>query len=254
MRTFEVLYEKGVSSDGEFFEEIIEKCYRHILRVGAEAVDAGANWGRHTIPMADSVGKNGRVFAIEPLPQLAERLGEICPANVTVINAAIGNVSREKVDFHYVKDRDGLSALVSPVKNPWMAPEVAKSIEIITVSQRTLDDLVPSACNIRLVKMDLEGGEFHALQGAKDVILRDRPFLIFEHGDEYSASLYNFTPEQFFNLFLEHGYITFDLFGREFRREHWHDQGYPWYLMAVSKSSLDEDYIRTTHPQILQSL
>jgi hypothetical protein len=50
---------------------------------------------------------------------------------------------------------------------------------------------------VRFVKMDLEGGEFHALQGATS-ILRDRPLVILENGRESAANLYRYTSEHWF--------------------------------------------------------
>jgi len=256
MTTFFDLYKKGEASGGEFFEQIIEKTYRHVLKNAMRAIDCGASVGRHTIPMSECVGPSGQVFAIEPIPQLAQKLKKLCPTNVEIISAALGNVSRDDVDFFYVKHGvgHGLSALENPDKHPAMQSEWANSIEVIQVPQCTLDELVPVSHKIRFIKMDLEGGEFNALEGARKTILRDRPFIIFENGSQYSATTYHYNPEQFFDLFFEYRYLLFDLFGRQFTRDQWNQPGYPWYLIAVSKFSTDEKYMRESHSDIVQAM
>jgi FkbM family methyltransferase len=250
---FDELYQRGCADQfGAFFEQIIETCYRNILREGMHAVDCGANRGRHTVPMSQAVGETGKVFSIEAIPEVARELAGYCGKNVQVINAAVGAENIDKVNFHYVRGNDGLSGLNNPLRHPSMTPEIAGSTATIQVRQEKLDDLLPSAPwpfrkRIRFIKMDLEGGEFNALRGAARTMSRDRPMIIFENAGGYSANLYNYTAEQFFEFFASLGYSVFDLFGREIGLRQWNEPGYPWYSIAVSRSSLDERYVRERH-------
>jgi hypothetical protein len=130
--------------------------------------------------------------------------------------------------------------------------EKIDSIKVIQVRQCILDEAVWGFT--RFIKMDLEGGEFNALQGARRLIMRDRPFILFETSFDYSATTYKYKREQMFDLFFKHQYLLFDLFGRQFSHDQWEQPGCPWYLMAVSEFSSDEKYIRESHSHIVQSL
>lgn len=50
------------------YERMLERFYCQVLQNGDIAVDVGAHIGRHTFPMASSIGTRGLVYAFEPLP------------------------------------------------------------------------------------------------------------------------------------------------------------------------------------------
>jgi hypothetical protein len=78
--------------------------------------------------------------------------------------------------------------------------DLVSTVDVIDVPVATLDSLLADRRQrVRFVKMDLEGGEFHALQGATS-ILCDRPMVIFENGRERSANLYGYTSNDWFSL------------------------------------------------------
>ena len=43
-----------------------------------------------------------------------------------------------------------------------------------------LDSIIPNDCKISLIHLDLEGYEFEALKGAKEIIERDKPIIVLE--------------------------------------------------------------------------
>lgn len=50
----------------------------------------------------------------------------------------------------------------------------------VQVKMVRLDSIIPKDCKISLIHLDIEGYEFHALRGAKDIIERDRPIIVLE--------------------------------------------------------------------------
>src|SRR6516162_3358285 len=58
---------------------------------GDWVVDVGANVGHYTIRLSQLVGKSGRVFAFEPVPEnfelLVSNVSTVCVQNVTLFNA-----------------------------------------------------------------------------------------------------------------------------------------------------------------------
>jgi hypothetical protein len=106
---------------------------------------------------------------------------------------------------------------------------------------------------VRFVKMDLEGGEFHALLGTTS-ILHDRPLVIFENGLENAANLYGYASEDWFSLFERVDFAVFDLFGRPFCRDYWHAGGMPWYFIAAARGSPDERFVQRRAPNLVRRL
>ena len=55
-----------------------QRVYAAVVRPGDTVVDAGANWGVHTLYLAKLTGATGRVHAFEPHPQVVEELRWQC--------------------------------------------------------------------------------------------------------------------------------------------------------------------------------
>ena len=238
---------------GDFFEEIINDLYSLRLTRGASAVDGGAAWGVHTIPMSTLVGPDGRVFAIEALPDLAEKLARHLDDNgfhnVSVIPKAISNYVGN-ARFTWVQGSPGYSGL----QRRELPSGLETSVTEIDVPVATLGDILANRqAPVRFIKLDLEGGEFHALQGAVDVLQKDRPLIVFEHS-HHSAQGYGYAKDEWFDLFDCLHYEIFDLFGREFQRFDWHSSGRPWYLIAASAGSDDAAFIRTHYQSRIHDL
>jgi len=234
------------SKVGDFLEDVIERTYQHILREGHVAIDGGASYGRHTVPMADLVGAHGRVIAFEPLPGTAEYLSRIVPRQVSVRNKAVSNFVG-KADYFRVHGNEWISGL--------RIDHSKLDAERIMVPVTTLDkETARLRRRVRVIKLDLEGGEYHALQGARRLIERDSPFIILECGGpadrsrQEQAERYGYCSDDFFALFASHDYTLFDIFGRHFTPNLWASyDGRPWNLMAVKKDTYDEEYILGQH-------
>jgi FkbM family methyltransferase len=238
---------------GEFYEQIIRAIYTAILQPGDLAIDCGAHHGLHTIPMSDLVGSSGRVLAIEAIPELAERLALRAKGNghtnIEVVPEAIG--SREgRATFSLVKDEPGYSGLRLRDDLP---SGLETSVATIEVTVTTLDGLLANSRHrVRLVKMDLEGGEYHALQGAASMLKDHRPLVILEHGGEHAAKWYGYTRDDWFALFERADLVVFDLFGRPLLPEHWRFN-IPWYCIAAARGSDDEKFVRSDLRELIRT-
>jgi FkbM family methyltransferase len=215
-------------ADGHFFESVIQGIYECYVRPGEVVVDAGANRGRHTFPLCTAVGTEGRVYAVEPVPVLAQGLKSAQSqfSQLTVIEGALTNFSGT-TEFHHVKNSDYFSG-ISRCSYPFR-PE----IEVLTVPAKRLDEVVPQNDVVAFVKMDLEGGEFAALQGARRILERDRPLVVFEHTGLYRSVYYSYAVLDLEKFWSELDYWLVDLFGRPVsgkRLEQWP----VWYLVAAS--------------------
>jgi FkbM family methyltransferase len=215
------------------FESLIEACYSGVLKAGDAAVDGGAHIGMHTLPMARLVGESGKVFAFEPIHPLAATIanGAASMPQVSVIEAALSN-KVGSTRFQYFTEEPWYSSIAE------RSFENKKIVETITVSQFILDELADQP--IRFIKLDLESGEFHALQGATELLRRQQPVIALECGRSDSAKAAGYSKADYFQLFEELGYRLLDLFGRpftesDFARPH-DDKFVPHYLVGITEN------------------
>jgi FkbM family methyltransferase len=140
----------------------------HYLRPGDAVIDVGANIGSYTLLAAKLVGAAGRVDAFEPAPRTAARLRENLALNgfswVVVHEAAAG------AEIHTVRFVDALGA----TSHIAVASEAGAGIEVPMVR---LDDLLGER-RYALAKLDIEGAELAAFQGAERMLFDGNPPLI----------------------------------------------------------------------------
>ncbi len=157
---------------GEFSEGEVA-LFRQVLRPGDVVVEAGANFGAHTIAMAQMVGATGCIFAFEP-----QRLVyQVMVANVAI--NSLGNVMTVQA---------GLGAHPGVVKVPILNPTKGLNFGSFSIGMfdtgedvpvKTIDSLDLNRC--RLIKVDVEGMECAVLEGARSTIERLRPILYVEN-------------------------------------------------------------------------
>ena len=109
----------------------------------------------------------------------------------------------------------------------------------------TLDRLVPERDSVSFMKMDLEGGEFAALRGARRILERDKPLIVFEHGGDAIARYNGYQAGDFFDFWSAKGYALFDVFGRPQDRAAFADHQV-WCLIAVAEPA-GQRLVRNIH-------
>lgn len=240
---FKTWFDLGINRDigiGNFFEDIISMIYTNILNPGDLAIDGGANRGRHTYPIASLVGQTGLVIAIEAIPSLANELSK-SSNNIHVVNKALSN-KIGITEFAYLKTGDGLSGIKERMH---LNEFINGDVEILTMAMTTIDNeyiKLDTDKKVRFIKLDLEGGEYHALLGSEYVMKHHNPLIVFENGRQESADLYEYNTSSWFSLFEKNNYAVYDLFGRKFTPSDWDKYGIPWYFIACSTSN-DIDFV-----------
>ena len=143
------------------------------LTHGDWALDIGANVGHYAMRMAQLVGPNGRVIAVEPIPDtfalLAENVRHFGHTNVSLLNCAASDET-SGVGMEIPKWTDGLD-------NYYQAHVVAGTTAT-TILALPMDAL--ALPQLALVKIDAEGHELPVLRGMRDLLRRHRPALIVE--------------------------------------------------------------------------
>jgi FkbM family methyltransferase len=161
------------------------------VRPGDVCIDIGAYEGEILKLMIDAA-PDTRHYAFEPIPGQFDRLKASFGAQANIMPFALGN-STGGTTFHFVESNPTYSGLR---RRQYKGEE---QVRLIPVEVRRLDDIIPDDVRIRLIKIDVEGGELDVLRGGLETLRRSHPTLIFEHGiggsDNYGA-----TPEQLYDL------------------------------------------------------
>lgn len=221
----------GYCADGAFYQRIIHNIVQCFIEPGHVTVDAGAHSGQYTFALCEKVGSAGRVYAIEPITSLARQLKAESLPQLHVIEAAITNF-RGQANFYHWKQAETSSSLV-----PRRCLE--SDVDVLHVTTETLDTIIPESETVRFIKLDIEGAEFDALQGARRILERDRPLVIFEHGSIASASRYNYDISDFMTFWDDLGYVVVDLFGRPRSGLRFQDNSVCYLVAGADKESLE---------------
>jgi FkbM family methyltransferase len=157
------------------YEHEKRRAFESEIFAGGTVFDVGAHVGFYTLLASKLAGPEGRVVAFEPVPRnllfLREHLRLNRVKNVEVVEAAAssrsGSVSFDLGPTHTMGAVTGSGGLV--------------------VRSVALDDFVESgtAPAPDVIKMDIEGEELRALEGARRLLERSRPTVFLAtHGAE----------------------------------------------------------------------
>jgi FkbM family methyltransferase len=192
---------------------MIDTFYKKIDLKGSQVIDIGAHTGRHSIPLAAMVGSAGLVYCFEPVPVIRRVLCEnIYLAglhNVVVYPFALSDKSGLS-NFKYVHNLPQESGL----KNRHAYNGDPGEIEDIKVHMFKLDEVMSISVRekVRLIKIDVQGGELDVIRGAKNLIYASKPIVTFECG---AASFLSYTsdPSEIYLTLSSFGYEIYSILG-----------------------------------------
>jgi FkbM family methyltransferase len=145
-----------------------------LVSEGDTAVDAGANIGCFTVPLARKVGKTGVVHAFEPQRRVFQMLtGNVAMndlANVhthwAAVGAAKGEIGIADFDLEIANNFGGFS-----LREEYESPKITRPM-------MALDDLTFD--RLRLIKIDVEGFERDVLDGMERTTRIHHPVIYME--------------------------------------------------------------------------
>lgn len=192
-------------SQNEIYDINTSNLLAKYIRPSDNCVDVGCHAGE----IMDELLKhspNGQHYGFEPLPLFYDYIQQRYARNprITLHRCALSHTEGE-TEFVHIIDNPGYSGILQRhLKN------AGDRVERITVQLRKLDDLIPADVPIRLIKIDVEGAEYGVLLGAKKLIGRDKPYVLFEYG-RGAAEVYGTLPSHIFAFFDDLGYNLFPL-------------------------------------------
>ena len=168
---------KEIFVSGLYERSLLSKLKEHFAldKKGGSIIDVGANIGNHSVYFSKICKK---VLSIEPNPACyflikANLLANSCE-NVTVLNKAVSDtIGTANLCFDYLHTGGG-SILPSGKK---------VETETIQVETVTLDSLMGEVEKISCLKIDAEGHEVNIINGARNLLTRDKPLVVFEAHD-----------------------------------------------------------------------
>lgn len=185
---------------GKLFDENIVQCASEYIRSGTTVVDVGANFGQMTLQFARLAGETGRVIAIEADDYvhhiLRKNLEVNGVRNVTTVNKAAHVTAGLEVFF---PDQDFVRFQTYGSYGLDPNARSGRSVQTITVDSLNIDTPVS------FMKVDVQGSDLFAMQGAKQTILRHRMPIIFEYEEQFQKE-FGTTFQDYVDFVLGVGY------------------------------------------------
>ncbi len=165
---------------------------KRVLKADSYTVDVGCHKGE-MLEQFIKLAPQGNHIGFEPIPEMYEELkNKFANNRVQILPYALAD-KEGKAEFNYVKNAPAYSGLKKrdyAIGNP--------EIQKIEVELRTLDQLIPNS-KVDFIKIDVEGAEMGVLRGAKNVILKNKPVIIFECGLG-ASEFYGTKPEEVYQF------------------------------------------------------
>jgi FkbM family methyltransferase len=151
-----------------------------LLPYGGCALDLGANFGMYTRFLSETVGPEGRVHAVEPVPEsfavLQSNVQRLRLGNVTVHNLAVSDAERVVTMSVPKYDRGGENLYEARV-----CESTAIDVDrVLHVPADRLDNIFGRLGRIDFVKCDVEAHELNVVRGAAEVLRVHRPAWLME--------------------------------------------------------------------------
>lgn len=156
--------------------------FRHFMpKSGGVVFDVGGELGFETEQFSKIIGKSGKVYVFECFPSHIERLKRIAHINknVVVVEKACWN-SKKEIVFYQGHTPGSNTAL--PDARGQAGQKLANDNKCkLVVQADTLDSLWSELTNrieVDFLKMDIEGAEIEALEGARELLMHTRKVVI----------------------------------------------------------------------------
>ena len=178
-----------------------------LLRRGDIAIDIGANLGYYTRPMADIVGAEGRVYAVEPVPVIFSVLERNVRGrgNVSLMNYALGE---EDGTIEMANDSVAEAGYFGTGRNFVSEGKLSMQAIRFSAQMRRGSELFGVLERVDFIKCDIEGYERVVIPQLRPIIERHHPTVLIETDGQ--------TREQIIEIFSAMGYKAYMLMdGRE---------------------------------------
>mgnify|MGYP001396682479 FL=1 len=186
------------------YDKQTKRIMQIVLEDESTFIDVGSHKGE-VLELALKISKKGKHFAFEPIPYLFYKLNDKYGSKCEVLNYGLSDQKKQS-SFQHVTTNPAYSGIK---KRTYPKEE---QVETIQIQLDTLDNQLKQHDRVDMIKIDVEGAELEVLRGAKKIIEKFHPIIVFEHGLGASDH-YNTSPEDILNFFDDHQYQLFTLKG-----------------------------------------
>jgi FkbM family methyltransferase len=181
---------------------------RRVLTPGDVVADVGAQIGYITLAMATLAKGRVTVHAFEPEPNNIQRLRNNIALNpgvdVRVVEKAVSDTNGS-IRLYLSKDHNaGTHSTISGGSN---VSEAFVEIPAVTLDHYVSEQGISA---LRLIKIDVEGGEYEVNKGAQETLQTLRPIVLMELSDALQESR-GFSTVEFKTLMKSYGYSAYTI-------------------------------------------
>ncbi|WP_017257846.1 FkbM family methyltransferase [Pedobacter arcticus] len=173
------------------YDRLTRAILKKFLSASDNCIDVGCHKGE-ILDLMLSFAPKGTHFAFEPLPHLFESLKTKYTHRAHIFPYAL-SYSNGETTFQFVRNDEAYSG-IKKRKYAIHNPDIAE----ITVAKRALDDVIGPNQIIHFIKIDVEGGEFDVIKGAKNLLKQNKPMVLFECG-KGASDFYGTSPLDLYN-------------------------------------------------------
>jgi FkbM family methyltransferase len=225
----------------EGYEPWVLPYFLDMCREGMTVLDVGASWGVYSLPAAKRVGPKGRVLAVEVSPQ---------NCRILLHNVRINALDNVEILAIGASDRVGTARMTIQTHGN------TNSIDRITsdddpffggfdvVPTLPLDLLSAHIGRVDILKMDIDGADYRACVGARELLTIGRPIVFLEYCPMLLRPLSGIDPGELLKLFLELDY-DIEVLHRVGPRER--IAGGSWDDMISQVDRLCDEHVRRDH-------
>ncbi|MGH2521464.1 MAG: FkbM family methyltransferase [Anaerolineales bacterium] len=188
-----------------YVQHLVVRIFADHVKAGTTVFDLGANFGQFTLLAAQLVGPGGQVFAFDPSPQAFAALQRNVALNgfpqVICRQVAVSNAPGTTTFYATPSTDLGTGSLAQAA-----AEHFHRDAAPITVNVERLDDYFDQVPRpVSVIKMDIQGAELLALQGAERLIRYHHPALLLEVEGELTHA-FGYRPEDLGAYLRDLGY------------------------------------------------
>ena len=179
---------------------------KNILQEGDVVIDLGANLGYYSKLFSRLTGKNGKVYAVEPIKPILNVLRKNTKnrENIKILPYALGT---ENKDIFLGNDTKSKTGYIASGSNFVLDPNTTKknNAEVeFKAKMRKGSEVFQYLKKLDFMKIDVEGYETVIIPELEDIVLKFKPIILMETKNEKRKEMLDFLSNREYYAFILH--------------------------------------------------